>query len=151
MRILCSTVLAFLLLATLLLPAAHARTGIGIVAGEPSGFSVKQWLDEETAIDGAIGWSLGDGDIYLHADYLWHRTIEDTKIGGTAPAYYGVGARLLLQDGGDSKFGIRIPGGLDYLFDDGRFDVFVEIAPIFNFVPETEFDLSIGVGARYYF
>ena len=151
MRVLRSTVLALLLLVTLALPAAHARLGVGIIAGEPSGFSVKRWLDEETAIDGAIGWSLSDGDIYIHADYLWHRTIEDTKIGGVAPVYYGVGARLLLQDGDDSKIGIRIPGGLDYLLGDGRFDVFVEIAPIFNFVPETEFDLSIGVGARYYF
>ena len=37
------------------------------------------------------------------------------------------------------------------LFDDGRFDVFVEIAPIFNFVPDTDFDFSGGVGARFYF
>ena len=78
MRVLRSTVLTLLVLATLALPAAHARIGVGIVAGEPSGFSIKKWLDEETAIDGAIGWSLGDGDIYVHADNLWHRTIEDT-------------------------------------------------------------------------
>ena len=151
MRVLSSTVLAFLLFATLLIPAAYARTGVGIVAGEPSGFSFKRWLDEDTAIDAVIGWSLGDGDLYLHSDYLWHRTVEDAKIGGDAPIFYGVGARLLLQDEGDSKVGIRIPVGMDFQFDNGRFDVFVEIAPIFNFVPETEFDLSGGVGARYYF
>jgi len=151
MRVLCSTVLAFLVLATLLLPAAHARTGIGIIAGEPSGFSFKHWVGEDTAVDAAVGWSIGDGDFYAHADYLWHRTIEDTKMGGSAPVYYGVGGRLLVRDGDDSKVGIRIPIGLDYRFDDGRFDVFVEVAPIFNFLPETEFDLSLGFGGRFYF
>jgi hypothetical protein len=46
---------------------------------------------------------------------------------------------------------VRIPLGVNYTFEDGRFDVFVEIAPIFNVIPETSFGLSGGVGARFYF
>jgi hypothetical protein len=150
-RVLCSIVLAVVILATVSTSQAPARIGVGIVAGEPSGFSLKWWLDESTAVDAVTGWSLDEGNFYAHCDYLWHRVIEDTELGGSVPLYYGIGARLLLRDPEDSKAGVRIPIGLDYLFDNGRFDIFIEIAPIFNFVPETEFDLSGGIGARYYF
>jgi len=131
--------------------AAHARVGVGVFAGEPSGFSAKWWLDESTAVDAVTGWSLDEGEFYAHADYLWHRIIEDEQLGGSVPLYYGVGCRILAQEDGDSRFGVRIPIGLDYLLDDGRFDVFIEVAPIFDMVPETEFDLSAGIGARFYF
>ena len=151
MRVLCPMILAAVILTTLAPSPAWAGMGVGIIAGDPSGFSFKWWADDGTAVDAVTGWSLGDGDFYAHCDYLWHRTIEDLEIGGSAPLYYGIGARLLLRDDDDSKLGVRIPIGLDYLFDNGRFDIFVEIAPIFNVVPETEFDLSGGVGARFYF
>jgi hypothetical protein len=150
MRALCTVLLTVVLTAALLTPA-FAKTGVGIIAGEPSGFAFKWWSDGPTAIDAVVGWSLDDGDFYAHSDYLWHREFEDVDIGGTVPLYFGVGGRLLLRDDDDSKVGVRIPVGVDFLFADGRFDVFVEIAPIFNFVPDTEFDLSGGVGARFYF
>lgn len=151
MRVLCLTILAAVVLAALAPATARADIGVGIIAGEPSGFSFKWWAEDGTAVDAVTGWSLGDGDFYVHADYLWHRTIEDVEIGGSAPVYYGIGARLLLRDDGDSKVGVRIPIGLDYVLDNGRFDIFIEIAPIFNVIPKTKFDLSGGVGARFYF
>jgi hypothetical protein len=151
MRTLCQAVLSVAVAVVLLAAPALARTGIGIIAGEPSGFSFKWWSEGTTAVDAVTGWSLDEGDFYVHCDYLWHREFEDVEIGGTVPLYFGVGARLLLRDDDDAKVGVRIPVGVDYLLDKGRFDVFVEIAPIFNFVPETEFDLSGGVGARFYF
>lgn len=151
MRVLCLTIMFAVILTTLAPSQAMAGIGVGIVAGEPSGFSFKWWAEDGTAVDAVTGWSLDDSNFYVHCDYLWHRTIEDVEIGGTAPLYYGIGARVLLRDDGDSKVGVRVPIGLDYLFDNGRFDVFIEIAPIFNVMPETDFDLSGGVGARFYF
>lgn len=144
-------VLAVLTVTAAASPPAGARAGVGVVAGEPTGLSFKWWQDRGTALDMATGWSLSANDLYVHADYLWHRLIEDEEIGGSVPLYYGIGARVLLRDDEDSKAGVRIPVGLDFTFDDGRFDVFVEIAPIFNLVPDTEFDLSGGVGARFWF
>ncbi len=151
MRSMSLVVLAALTVAAVASPSAGARVGVGVVAGEPTGLSFKWWQDGGTAIDMATGWSLSENDLYVHADYLWHRLIEDKEIGGSVPLYYGIGARVLLRDDEDSKAGVRIPVGLDFTFDDGRFDVFVEIAPIFNLVPDTEFDLSGGVGARFWF
>ncbi len=151
MRSMSLVVLAALTVAAAASPSVGARVGVGVVAGEPTGLSFKWWQDGGTAIDMATGWSLSENDLYVHADYLWHRLIEDKEIGGSVPLYYGIGARVLLRDDEDSKAGVRIPVGLDLTFDDGRFDVFVEIAPIFNLVPDTEFDLSGGVGARFWF
>ena len=151
MRVLYPMILAAVILTMLAPLPAGADVGIGLIAGEPTGFSFKWWNEGGTAIDMATGWSLGDNNFYIHGDYLWHRVIEDEKIGGSAPIYFGIGARMILRDEKDSKFGVRIPIGLDYLFDNGRFDVFVEIAPIFNVIPKTDFDLSGGVGVRYYF
>lgn len=130
---------------------AVARTGVGIIAGEPTGFSAKRWLSDETAVDLATGWSLTNGDFYLHCDYLWHRIVQDTRAGASVPLHFGAGGRLLIRDDADSKLGVRFPVGLSFPLQDGRFDIFVEIAPILNLVPDTEFDLSGGVGARYYF
>jgi hypothetical protein len=67
------------------------------------------------------------------------------------PYYCGIGARILLRDGHDSRFGVRIPIGLDYVFEDARIDVFIEVAPIVNLIPDTEFNLTDGVGARFWF
>ena len=130
---------------------ASAKVGVGVILGEPTGFSFKRWFNDETAFDLASGWSLAHGDFYLHGDYLWHRVVFDETVGGSAPLYFGVGARILLRDDEDSEIGVRIPVGLDFPLGDGRFDVFVEIAPMLNVVPDTEFDLSGGVGARFYF
>ncbi len=150
MRVLFAIILAAVILTALAPSPAQARFGVGLMVGEPTGFTFKWWQDESTAVNAATGWSLGDGHFYAHGDYVWHRVIEDEKLGGSAPVYYGIGVRLLLGDGKDNV-GVRIPLGLNYTFENGRFDVFVEIAPIFNVIPETAFDLSGGVGARFYF
>jgi hypothetical protein len=142
-----AVVLTILLMAAV---SAHARVGVGVFVGEPSGISIKSWLSDGRAVDGVVGWSVERDDLHVHADYLWQRVIEDTELGGSVPLYYGLGVRFLARDE-DSRFGVRIPVGLDYLIDDGRFDIFIEIAPIFDLVPETEFDLSAGIGARYCF
>jgi hypothetical protein len=142
-----------LLLAPPVAEVAESRVGLGVMAGEPTGITLKVWGSSEHAFDGAAGWSIGeDGRLYLHADYLWHRyELDPEEFRGTVPYYFGVGCRVLLHEGDDSRLGVRFPIGLDYVFDGGRFDVFIEVAPVLDVVPETEFDLSGGVGARFYF
>ena len=131
---------------------SSADVAAGLIAGEPTGLSFKMWMEGGGALDAAAGWSFGeDGRFYLHADYLLQRMIEDTEIGGTVPLYFGVGGRVLLRDGQESRLGVRIPVGLDYFFDNDRFNVFVELAPIIDLVPETELELSGGIGLRFRF
>jgi hypothetical protein len=140
---------------------AQDKLGIGLIVGEPTGLSVKYWLDEEHAIDGAAAWSFWDGDGFqLHADYLWHNCDlldEPGGLDGKLPVYFGVGARLKFRDDngrrdddGDTTFGIRVPVGISYLFDGKPFDLFAEIAPILDLTPDVELNFSIAVGMRFY-
>jgi hypothetical protein len=139
---------------------AQDKLGLGLIVGEPTGFSVKYWLDEEHAIDGAAAWSFWDGDGFqLQGDYLWHNFDLLDAPGGAAgklPVYYGVGARLKFRDDegrhddDDAIFGIRAPLGISYLFDGEPFDLFAEVAPILDLSPDVELNVSLAVGMRVY-
>ncbi|MBN2565360.1 MAG: hypothetical protein JXB46_06585 [Candidatus Eisenbacteria bacterium] len=133
--------------------AAAGEFGLGIMAGEPTGLSLKGWLSDAGAVDAALGWSVGDEDwFYLHADYLRHgfdMDVQDVDEGTFY--YYGIGARVLLREGHESKLGARVPVGLCYFFEDQNIDVFIELAPVFNLIPETTLGLSGGIGARFWF
>ena len=66
--------MCFVLIAIAALPAVGGDVGVGIIAGEPSGFSLKIWLGDTSAVDAAAGWALGENEwIYVHANYLFHR------------------------------------------------------------------------------
>ena len=142
------TGLIVLVLAT---SALAGNVGLGVMAGEPTGLSLKVWSGSRTAFDAAAGWSVGHDDwIYVHGDYLWHRYELDVDE-GSLPFYFGIGARVLVHEDHDSRVGVRVPLGLDYLFANHRWDIFIEVAPIIDLTPDTEFDVGGGVGARYYF
>ena len=51
----------------------------------------------------------------------------------------------------DGNLGLRFPLGLDYLFTGSVFDVFVELVPIMDLVPDSDFELGVAVGARLFF
>jgi len=36
--------------------------GVGVILGEPTGISVKNFISRSTAVDGALAWSFDDGD-----------------------------------------------------------------------------------------
>lgn len=122
--------------------------GLGIILGEPTGVSAKLWTSKDNAFNFAAAWSFkGDGNLLLQADYVWHFFIPVSS--GKLPFYIGIGGRVVLAD--DPLFGARIPIGLDYLFASAPIDVFVEIVPILDFVPETDFSVNGGLGVRYWF
>ncbi len=130
--------------------AQNYGLGLGIILGEPTGISLKYWTSRTTAIDGAIAWSLGKHNrMYFHGDYLWHndRIINVSK--GRLPIYYGVGARLGFN--GDSSLGIRGVIGLDYQFATIPLDMFLELVPVMNLAPSTDFDFNGAIGVRYFF
>jgi hypothetical protein len=141
--------------------SASARTqddfGIGFIAGEPTGLSLKYWLDEECAVDGAAAWSYSENDSFqLHGDYLIHN--YDLLEADELPVYYGIGARLKFKDS-DGRgrnenyaiFGIRVPLGVTYLFDDAPLDLFFEVVPVLDLSPDVDLDINAAVGLRFYF
>ena len=51
----------------------------------------------------------------------------------------------------NSHFGVRFPVGIAYIFPKNPFDLFFEIVPIFDLLPDTELNINAGIGARFYF
>jgi hypothetical protein len=128
------------------------RFGAGFVIGEPTGFSAKYWLNDIMALDGGFGFSLRDDDnVYLNADILWHNYDLIPVSRGRTAAYLGVGPSIEFRDDEDNRFGVRVPIGVSYQFDDKPLDIFLEFAPILDLSPDVEGDFNIGVGLRYWF
>ncbi len=143
-----------MLLAMLLTVASSAFAGdfgLGIILGEPTGISFKQWLSERNAIDAAAAWSFGNTSAFhVHMDYLYHGPLGADMEPGGMLYYVGIGGRFKATEG-DSRIGVRIPLGLNYVFDNTPIDLFFEIAPILDLVPETEFRMNGSLGLRYFF
>jgi len=124
--------------------------GMGLILGEPTGLSAKLWTSSDNAFDFAAAWSFkGDGNLLLQADYVWHFFELMPVPSGKLPLYIGIGGRVVLAD--DPSFGIRVPIGIDYLFADAPIDVFLELVPILDLSPETDFGVGGGLGIRYWF
>jgi len=46
---------------------------------------------------------------------------------------------------------VRIPLGINYIFEKVPLDIFLEFVPLLDLVPGTNFRLKGAVGIRYYF
>lgn len=124
--------------------------GLGVIFGEPSGISAKSWLDKGTAVDAGLAWAVGREDaLHLHGDYLFHDFDLLQVDRGKLALYYGFGARIRFEN--DSVIGARVPVGLNYLFARAPVDLFFEIVPMLDLIPDTSFEMNGGVGVRYFF
>jgi hypothetical protein len=140
----------------LLVPHAHADNGsgfgLGVMVGEPTGVSMKAWLGSESALDMGAAWSFeSDSRFQFQMDYVVHKFSLIKVEKGSLPLYFGIGGRYRFRENHDDDLGVRVPVGLDYLFENSRFDVFVEVVPILNLVPSTDFDLNAALGGRFFF
>jgi hypothetical protein len=133
---------------------AQEKFGLGLITGEPTGVSGKYFMDKRNAIDGAFAWSfLQYGALNIHGDYLYHFYDVFSE---EVPVYVGIGGRVKFassgdNDHGDTKFGLRIPVGLSWFPPKTPIDLFVEIVPLMDIAPSTEFTLAGAAGIRYYF
>ena len=126
--------------------------GIGIIIGEPTGISPKLWTGSNTALAAAASWSFSrNATIHLHLDYQIHNFSLINVDRGSMSFYYGIGGRLLARENRDSKLGVRLPLGLNYLFPNDPLEIFMEIVPILDLAPDTDFSGNGGLGIRYYF
>ncbi|MCZ6677663.1 MAG: hypothetical protein O7E52_10465 [Candidatus Poribacteria bacterium] len=154
------SIMIFTLVAACLGSTAFAQDsglGLGVFFGEQTGLSLKQWNGSLRAIVGGVAWSFGDRDkLHLHADYLLHNFNVFQIETGILPLYYGLGARVKLEEGkgttdGDNRVGVRLPVGINYIFENAPIDIFLEIVPVFDLIPNTDFEVKGSIGIRYFF
>ena len=135
----------------LTLGAQEHRIGAGVMLGEPTGPSVKYFLNQYNAIDAGLGWSFaGNNNVHIHSDYLWHnyellRDLGEDRV----PIYYGIGGRV--KFGGDTRVGVRGPVGISYMLEQIPVDVFAEAGPVLDFTPSLRLGFTAAIGARFWF
>jgi len=129
------------------------RFGAGVTLGEPIGLSLKYFITDPLAIDGAFGWSLHDHtDFYLQSDLLWHNFDLIPVSPGRMGVYLGGGGLVRFRNGGlDDQFAVRAPVGVTYLFDNVPVDVFAEIGPALDLTPSVRGEVTGGIGVRFWF
>lgn len=122
--------------------------GAGVTLGDPTGLSLKYWLDETKAVDAGVGFS---GDAAFYGDFLWHSyDLLPQPDRGRLGAYVGAGPRIETERR-ETALGIRTLGGLNYWIAEHPIEVFLEAGPVFRLAPDRDVDVDAGLGVRFYF
>jgi hypothetical protein len=58
---------------------------------------------------------------------------------------------MSFHENDDSRLGVRFDVGLVWIPRNAPIDVFIELAPILDIIPETSFAMNGGIGVRYFF
>jgi len=152
-------VLAFFAALTAFTPgpgyAARSRPfGLGFVLGDPSGFTGKYYLSGRDAIDGGVGDALGKG-FYLYGDYLRHFPLGTYSLklyfGGGAAFHHYRRDKHYWDEEEENRVEGRMPLGVDYRFDAIPVEAFFELVPALRIIPDVDFTIRAGLGARYFF
>ena len=106
------------------------------------------------AVQGEVGYTTrDDAKLVASLDFLWRVPELIGPLGdhGGFVFYTGVGLRFssqLTDDSDPEQGGVRIPVGVSYVSADNAMEVFAQLAPALNFVPDLMGTLSGGIGFR---
>lgn len=141
-----TVVLAALAISAVFLPdRAAAQTGFGVIAGEPTGVTAR-FMRGGNNFQAHAAWSFShEAALQVSADYLRSGSLNTDPM---MPFYFGIGARVKLAD--DASLGVRVPLGVNHYFADHPFEVFAEVVPVVELIPDTGLAFNGGVGLRYY-
>jgi hypothetical protein len=128
----------------------NGNIGLGIILGEPTGFSAKLWTGKTTAFDAGAAWSFVSGEFFqIHGDFLFHNFDLFKVDTGKMALYYGFGGRVKFAD--RTLVSLRVPIGISYQFEKTAIELFLEIVPMLDIIPATEAAIGGGAGFRYFF
>jgi hypothetical protein len=142
---------------------ANGTFGLGLELGSPFGLNGKYFLTDDGALNFGVG---GDGyyrggrdGLHLYLDYLWHPVSLVNASEFQLPLYIGLGGRLwsFNEDRYNDAFafGIRIPVGIAFDFNNVPIDIFIQLTPTLDFYrgyrDNAGFWFDFSVGIRYWF
>jgi hypothetical protein len=120
--------------------SAQARIGLGVVAGEPTGLTMR--IDKFPVL--GASWSFHDEYMLVYCDY-W---IINKELESPLNWYLGLGGEIGIHS--DMSVGARVPIGLQWPFQQD-WELFFELAPVVVLVPGADFTMNGGIGIRYFF
>lgn len=129
-----------------------AEFSLGVVLGEPTGLSLKIQQKKTLAHDIALNFNTADNYLYISWDVLKYdyTKITSKELSGSFPIFYGLGLRAINVHE-ELHLAIRFVLGLEYIFSDIPFNIFVKLAPTINLVPSTRVSIGPAIGIRYIF
>jgi hypothetical protein len=135
---------------------SNHNIGLGIMVGEPTGLSFKLWNKQTMAFDAGAAWSFVSGGYFqVHGDVLFHNFNIFRVETGRMSLFYGGGARIKFAKDeigdADTIVSLRIPVGIAYEFDKTPVEIFMEVVPMLDLIPSTDFEMAGAIGFRYYF
>lgn len=114
--------------------------------GSVGGLNIRHTLNPNTAVEGSL--LFFSGGLGLEGLYQYQGPV--TSVAGLQ---YFVGGGALLGFGtgrnSETRFALRLTGGLDYKFADAPIDVSLGLDPFFNIAPSSGSYLALGIGLRY--
>ncbi|MBI4820565.1 MAG: hypothetical protein HY791_30145 [Deltaproteobacteria bacterium] len=130
--------------------------GLGIILGDPTGFTLKSRLTNRNALQVHLGFGFegkhDNGRVTFILDYLFHLAGVGLEGAGTLAPYVGVGGKLAIIEGNDNiLFGVRVPLGLAFFIKGAPIEIAVEVAVGIHVIPETRALVDGGLMGRYYF
>jgi len=144
---------------------ANGTFGAGLELGSPFGLNGKYFISDDNALNfglGADGYYRGYRDgLNLYFDYLWHPVSLANPDEFQLPFYIGLGARLWSFDDDRNRyndvftFGLRIPIGIAFDFNNVPLDIFAQLTPTIDFYTDyadsAGFLLDFSIGIRFWF
>ncbi|MBI3557310.1 MAG: DUF3996 domain-containing protein [Deltaproteobacteria bacterium] len=141
--------------------ASSRGLGLGLMFGEPTGLTLKDWLGRTNALQFGLTYSLNNY-LALLGDYLWHFPNAFKARSVAIVPYVGIGAVLAFSSDGQQHdffggseqssigFGARIPLGVEVLPAHAPLGIFVEIVPGVGLLPVVNGFLQGDIGIRFY-
>lgn len=133
--------------------AAYADNAVGVVLGDPTGFSGRFSLDDSHSLETALAYSSGYFEgLHFHATYMWDKARAFKTQADPLYLYYGLGLRVIsINRGkydGDVAIAPRAPLGLLYNLENPDIEIFGELSMALDLTPRTDADIDAGVGVR---
>jgi hypothetical protein len=140
---------------------SNGTFGLGLELGGPSGLNGKYFLSDSGALNfglGANGYYRDRDGLHLYFDYLWHPISLANPPEFQLPFYSGICDRLWDFDDGPNDaaaFGLRIPLGIAFDFNNVPLDIFIQLTPTLDFYRDYRDDagfwIDFSLGIRFWF
>lgn len=132
------------------------NVGVGFQVGDPTGLNLHLRNTKPMRLDILFAWDFDDDDrdfFFVNVHGLFFKPLNASP---KLNFFYGPGAYVGARDHDNNKdndtdtvLGFSGNFGLNVEID--RFDIFLQLTPRLDLIPDTDFDIGGGLGARFFF